>query len=955
MHNRKEEKMTEGQKTDYKNSLNLPQTKFKMKANAAFKEVETQKYWEENNIYEKNIAQRDKNNKFILHDGPPYLSSEKIHIGTALNKILKDILVKYKSQRGYYSPYVPGYDGHGLPIENAVVKSIKGGREAITPEELRKKCREFAHKNLKGQENNFKRLGVWGNWEKPYLTIDPEFEGEQIRVFGEMYQNGYVVKGLKPVYWCADCETALAEAEVEYAEHTSKSIYVKFQIEGEEARKAYEAAELNINNPLGAVIWTTTPWTIPSNLAIALNPKLQYGFVQKDGEEQVYLIAIDLLENFARGVEWEENTYKILGTTSGSKLEYLKANHPLYDRHSLLILGDHVTTEAGTGCVHTAPGHGLEDYEVGNRYDIGVLSPLTNKGIFTEEAGQFAGIRYNKANDIIIEELQKAGALLGLSEIQHSYPHCWRCKAPVIYRATEQWFVDVGAFREKTLGEIDKVQWIPKSGHQRIYKMVESRSDWCISRQRAWGVPIPVFYCKDCNKSIVTEETIAKVADTFDKESSDAWIKYDAKTLLPEGFSCPDCKRQNFKKEADIMDVWFDSGVTHRAVVDLRKDELGSTPVELYLEGSDQHRGWFQSSLLTSMATKGTSPYKSVLTHGFALDSNGRKMSKSLGNVVDPQKIVNVYGADVLRLWAASVDYTNDVKIGDNIIQQLVEVFKKVRNTSRFLIGNLFDFDPAVDYVEYSELKEIDKYALHELQVLVKKITDAFDNYEFYKYYQLLQNFAAVDLSSFYLDIVKDRLYTAGKKSVSRRACQTVLHETLQTLVRLMVPVIPHQAEDIWQFIPEIQKGNTESILLSDWPEIKSEWLNAEIDEKWNTILQIREIVSKAIEPLRADKKIGSSLETSVSIYIENKADVVEMLKSQANELSSIFITSQAEVSAEDIQPEKTMRVHEEEGYKIYVTSATGEKCERCWKFRTLGEHSEHPTICTECAQAVEE
>jgi len=946
--------MSEQQKTDYKNTLNLPQTDFKMKADAANREVQTQKFWEENNIYEKNLEQRDKTCKFILHDGPPYLSSDKIHIGTALNKILKDILVKYKSQSGYYSPYVPGYDGHGLPIENAVVKSIKGGREALTPAELRAKCREFAHNNLKGQETNFKRLGVWGNWEKPYLTIDPEFESVQTRVFGEMYKNGYVTKGLKPVYWCADCETALAEAEVEYADHTSHSVYVRFELQGENALKAYAAAGFEKQNSLFAVIWTTTPWTLPANLAIALHPKLQYAFVQKDGDENIYIIGVDLLESFAKGVNWEENTYKILGTTTGERLEYLKAKHPLFERESLIILGEHVTTEAGTGCVHTAPGHGLEDYEVGNRYKIGVLSPLTNKGVFTKQAHQYEGLRYNRANEIIIEDLQKCGALLGHGTILHSYPHCWRCKAPVIYRATEQWFVTVGAFRDKTLAEIDKVQWIPASGHQRIYKMVESRSDWCISRQRAWGVPIPVFYCENCNNTIVTDETINSVAEKFEKESSDVWVKCSSKELLPEGFKCPKCSSDNFRKETDIMDVWFDSGITHRAVVDARKNELCGSPAELYLEGSDQHRGWFQSSLLTSVATKGEAPYKAVLTHGFVLDGNGRKMSKSLGNVVDPQKIVGVYGADVLRLWAASVDYRNDVKIGDNIIQQLVEVFKKVRNTARFLIGNLYDFDPAVDYVEYNDLKEIDKVALHKLQVLVENVTKAFDDYEFYKYYQYLQNFAAVDLSSFYLDIVKDRLYTAGKKSLSRRACQTVLHETLQTLVRLFVPVMPHQAEDIWQYIPQVQKGTIESVLLTNWTEINKDWFNEDLNKKWNKILELREIVSRAIEPIRADKKIGSSLEAAVYIKVTNSPEVEEMLKSSENELSSIFITSQACIF-NDNEPQDIMSKLEEGGFTIYVTPARGEKCERCWKFRQLGVNRDYETICDECYEAVTE
>lgn len=945
--------MSEKQKIDYKNTLNLPQTNFKMKANAAVKEVEIQKYWEENKIYEKNIQQRKNSSRFLLHDGPPYLSSNKIHIGTALNKILKDIITKYKAQSGFYSPYVPGYDGHGLPIENAVVKSIKGGREALTPEELRKKCREFALANLKGQEGDFKRLGIWGNWEQPYITINPDFEAEQVRVFGKINKKGYVYKGLKPVYWCADCETALAEAEVEYADHKSHSVYVKFPIKKEEAQKAYNAAGLDINNPLYIVIWTTTPWTLPANLAVAVHPRLEYIFVQKNNTDEVYIVAVDLLESFANNIGWEENSYKILGSAEGEKFEYIKADHPFFNRTSLIILGEHVTTEAGTGAVHTAPGHGLEDYEAGIKYKIGVLSPLNNKGVFTKEAEKFEGMRYNKTNEIIVQELQNRNALLGHGEILHSYPHCWRCKNPVIYRATEQWFINVEAFRDKALEAINEVKWIPQNNHTRIYNMVESRSDWCISRQRAWGVPVPVFYCNDCNKAIITDETINNVAGIFEKESSDAWIKYTAKELLPKDFKCPYCSSDEIKKESDIMDVWFDSGITHASVVDARKEELGETPVELYLEGSDQHRGWFQSSLLTSVATKDTAPYKSVLTHGFVLDGAGRKMSKSLGNVVEPQSIINKYGADVLRLWTASVDYTNDVRISENIVQQLIEIYKKVRNTCRFLLGNLYDFDPAVDYVKYSKLGEIDKYALHKLQKLVENVTLAFDKYEFYKYYQLIQNFTS-DFSSFYLDIVKDRLYTAGKKSISRRSTQTVLFETLNVICTLLTPVTPHLAEDIWQHVIPSQKGSLESILLSDWPKIKAEFLNEEINSRWNEILNLREIVTRAIEPIRAEKRIGSSLETAVFIKVLDRPDLKKILESVKDDLSSVFITSQAVILEDAFEPENILNKYEENSYIIYVTLASGEKCERCWKYSSyVGTNAVHETLCNDCINAI--
>ena len=934
--------MTETEKKEYKDTLNLPKTTLEMRANATKKEPETQKFWEEHNIYKKMTENKDKTNSFILHDGPPYLSSEKIHVGTALNKILKDILIKYKTQRGYYAPYVPGYDGHGLPIENKVVKNIEGGRNAVTPAQLRAKCREYAHNSLKGQESEFKRLGVLGNWEDPYLTINPEYEAEQVRVFGEMYKKGYIEKGLKPVYWCASCETALAEAEVEYADHTSTSIYVRFKFDDESTAKLKEKFDfLKDENNIYSIIWTTTPWTIPSNLAISVHPKFEYSFFKYNGD--TYYAATGLLGNFLNGVDWQEEDITILGTCKGEELELLNTKHPLYDRNSTVICGEHVTLDAGTGSVHTAPGHGLEDYEVCCKYKIGVYSPLDSKGVWTEEAGDLAGIPYYKGNSIVIDKLKDCGALLAASDLQHSYPHCWRCKKPVIYRATPQWFVKVDKFKKETLEEIKKVKFIPASGEARISNMVESRTDWCISRQRAWGVPIPVFYCEDCGEVIVTDETIEHVAKLFEKESSDAWVKYSEKELLPENFVCPKCGKNHFKKENDIMDVWFDSGVSWKAVVEKRADELNHIPVDMYLEGSDQHRGWFQSSLLTAVATQGIAPYKQVLTHGFVFGEDGRKMSKSLGNYIRPDDIIKNYGADILRLWAASVDYRNDIKIGDNIIKQLAEIFKKTRNTARFLIGNLFDFEPEKDYVEYNDLKDLDKFALHKLYQLIENVTEAFEGYEFYKYFQCLQNFAAVDLSAFYLDIVKDRLYTSGKKSLSRRACQTVMYEILQALVRIIMPVMPHQAEDIWQNVPENQRGGLESILLSSWPEMKEEWNNAKLEEDFAKILKIRETVTKAIEPLRADKKVGSSLE--VAVYVKSNEN--ELLKSCENELCNIFITSQAFVTEE--KPADVLNEYTEDETTIWVTKAHGEKCCRCWKYRELNSDG----ICSECQEAV--
>lgn len=935
--------MTETTQKQYKDTLNLPQTTLAMRANATQREPEIQKFWEENDIYNKMLSNRDKANSFVLHDGPPYLSSGKIHVGTALNKILKDILIKYKTMKGYYAPMVPGYDGHGLPIENAVVKNIKGGRHSITEGELREKCREYAANSLKGQESEFKRLGVLGNWDNPYLTIKPEYEAEQVRVFGEMYKKGYIEKGLKPVYWCASCETALAEAEVEYADISSKSIYVRFEFDEDSMLKIKNMIDTQ-GKKVYAIIWTTTPWTIPSNVAISMHPRFEYTFFEYSGD--IYVAATDLLGTFLTDVGWEESDIKVVGTAIGQDFELMNTKHPLVDRKSKIILGEHVTLDAGTGLVHTAPGHGLEDYEVGVKYGVEVFSPLDATGCWKEEVGipELVGVPYYKGNDMVIDMLEGVNALVYQNEINHSYPHCWRCKHPVIYRATPQWFVKVDKFRQQAMDAIHNVKWIPASGESRIGNMVAGRTDWCISRQRAWGVPIPIFYCEECGEVICSDETIENVARIFEKESSDAWVNHSAEELLPAGFKCPKCGKTHFRKEKDIMDVWFDSGVSWRAVVEKRAEELGHTPVDMYLEGSDQHRGWFQSSLLTSIATQGKAPYKQVLTHGFVFGEDGRKMSKSLGNYIRPDDIIKNYGADILRLWAASVDYKNDIKIGNNIIGQLAEIFKKTRNTARFLIGNLFDFDPAKDYVPYENLKLIDKFALHKLNKLIEEVTQSFEAYEFYKYFQCLQNFAAVDLSSFYLDIVKDRLYTAGKKSLSRRACQTVLYENLMALVRILTPVMPHQAEDIWQSVPEAQKGGLISILLADFPVARPEWNNEQLEQDFAKILKSREVVTRAIEPLRADKKVGSALEVGIYLKAEDNA----VLKANESDLADIYIVSQAALT--DAKPsEEVLNEYSEDGYEVWVVKAKGEKCCRCWKYRELNTDG----ICPECAEAV--
>ncbi len=949
---------TQNTAMDYKATLNLPQTDFKMKAGAATREPELEAFWEENQVYEKVQSARDKAHRFLLHDGPPYLSADKIHIGTALNKILKDIVTKYKTQQGFYSPYVPGYDGHGLPIENAVVKSIKGGRQAITETELRKRCREFALHNLKGQEQNFKRLGIWGNWSQPYITIDGQFEAIQIRLFWEMYQKNYVYKGLKPVYWCSSCETALAEAEVEYADHTSQSIFVRFNSgEVQPAGLPPEVASEWPNTYF--VIWTTTPWTIPANLGLALNAKMQYVFI-KTPQWGTLVMAEELSQAFIDKVGLTD--YTIVHKMMGDQLEHLKPKHPLYDRLSPTVLGDHVTAEAGTGIVHTAPGHGHEDYLVGQQYNLGILSPVSPKGTFTEEAGErFAGLHYEKGNFAVIEALQEVGALLSHEKFNHSYPHCWRCHNPVIYRATEQWFVSIDGFRAKTLEEIRKVDWVPARGEHRITSMIENRSDWCISRQRVWGVPIPVFYCQQCNEPLINQQTIDQVSQRFEQETSDAWWAYDARTLLGDGFACGKCGHTEFSKEMDIMDVWFDSGVSHTAVVEQRADELGHLPVELYLEGSDQHRGWFQSSLLTSVAVRGERPYKSVLTHGFVLDPDGRKMSKSLGNVVDPLDVIKQMGADVLRLWVASVDYTNDVRIGKEILGQLAEVYRKVRNTIRFILGNLSGFDAVQDRVAYEDLSLLDQYLLHRLQTVVETLTEAFDGYEFHKYYQVLQNFCVTELSSLYFDVTKDILYTSHAKSPQRRAVQTVLYELLATLTPMLVPVMPHLAEDIWLNIPAEHKptfGQPEapmSILMAPWPSVNRTYFSPEVDSRFKQLLKVKEAVNLALERPRAEGLIGSSLEAVV--HLVPKADALRSLLQsiEATDMAALFITSGVQV-AEVVPAEVIGQSEGSAGLDItvYAVKSANSKCVRCWKYLpSVGQHASHPEICAGCLEAV--
>jgi len=924
---------------DYSKTLNLPKTDFPMRANLPKREPEIQRFWDDLDIYLKVREWRKGAPTFILHDGPPYANGD-IHIGTAMNKILKDIVVKFATMDGYDSPYVPGWDTHGLPIELMAIKRMGIDRKKIGAVELRNRCREYALKYVEIQKKQFVRLGVRGDWENPYLTLTPDFEAQQVRIFGEMAKRGYIYKGLKPVYWCADCETALAEAEVEYQDRRSPSIYVAFPVRDGKGILEEENTFF--------VIWTTTPWTIPANLAIALHPGVRY--VEVDTEKGKLVLAQDLVEEAFEEIGIED--YGVRRRFAGKELEGIVCRHPLFDRDSLVILADHVTVEDGTGCVHTAPGHGHEDYEVGQKYGLPVLNPLDGKGVFTEEAGPFAGLTYEEGNKVIPRALEEVGALLKVSFITHQYPSCWRCKSPLLYRATEQWFASVEGFRKEALEAIGKVEFIPPWGRERIQNMVRDRSDWCISRQRVWGVPIPVFYCNDCGKEVINDQTIEAVATLFGREGSNAWFTKEADEILPAGTACPECGGASFRKETDIMDVWFDSGSSHAAVLEARQDL--SWPADMYLEGSDQHRGWFQSSLLTAVATRGTAPYRSILTHGFVVDGEGRKMSKSLGNVIYPQEVVDRYGADILRLWVASSDYRGDIRVSQDILKQMAEVYRKIRNTARFLLGNLGDFDPAADTVEYGDLPEIDRWALNELQKLVRKVTRAYRSYQYHLLYHAIHNFCAVDMSAFYLNVLKDRLYCSAVGSAGRRAAQTVLLEVATTLAKLIAPVLTHTAEEIWQYLPK-PEGAPVSIQLTDWPQVKEEYLDPELEGRWEVLLKVREEVSKALEQARADKLIGDSLEAEVEVYPNQ--EVEDLLAQYREQLAEIFIVSGADLlGAGEEAPADAFVSEEMEGLAIKVKQASGEKCERCWTYSLeVGEDEEHPTLCARCRTVIRE
>ncbi len=908
-----------------------------MKANLKDLEPRTILRWKEQGTYGL-VQERNRGNKtYILHDGPPYANGH-IHIGHALNKILKDVIVKYKSMQGFSSPYVPGWDCHGLPIEHQVLKNLGPKKDTMGKAEIRKLCREYAGKFIDIQREEFKRLGVFGDWDTPYLTMNYAYEAAIVRELGKFVGAGGVYKGKKPVYWCGSCETALAEAEVEYADHESPSIWVRFALP--DAAKAVPALA---GKNVAVVIWTTTPWTLVSNLAVALHPEFDYVAVDI-GVNAVIIIAEALLAQSLQ--KFGVSDYKIIEKFKGKKLEGLKARHPFMDRDSLVILGEHVTLEAGTGIVHTAPGHGQEDYEAGMRYGLDVYAPVDHKARFTKEAGVFVGENVHKANKGIISLLKEKNALLAEEPLVHSYPHCWRCKNPVIFRATEQWFISMknNDLLKKTVENVHKVAWVPGWGKDRFLSMVEKRPDWCISRQRAWGVSIAAFTCKDCGQLLLDKAIIDHVAAIVEKEGADVWFTRSAAELMPAGTSCKKCGKHDFEKEMDILDVWFDSGVSHAAVLKQRT-EL-SWPADLYLEGSDQHRGWFQSSLLTSVGTTGMSPYRSVLTHGFTVDGSGKKMSKSAGNVVAPQEVIDKYGAEVLRLWVSAADYRDDVRISPEILTHLAEAYRRIRNTSRYLLGNLSDFDPGRDKVADKDLLEIDRWAMHRLQMLVQRVEKAYDEFEFHVVFHSLHNFCAVDMSSFYLDILKDRLYTAKKSSVQRRSGQTAMHAILSAMVRLMAPVLSFTADEVWG---SINGGAKTSVFLAEFPKVEEKFIDDELEARWNTIIAVRGEAAKVLEALRRDKKIGHSLDAGVTLYLA--PELYELLNNYAKDLAFIFIVSSVSLEKEADAHADAFASDVVKGLRIAAGPAIGVKCARCWMYReTVGSVKEHPEICDRCA-----
>ena len=914
---------------DYKDTLLMPKTDFPMRGNLPKREPAMQEEWAAQDIYGK-VQERTKGRPhFILHDGPPYANGD-LHMGHAMNKVLKDMIVRHKSMTGYHAPYVPGWDTHGLPIEQALVNTgIK--RQDYSIAEFRKLCEEYAYKQIDSQRSQFKRIGVRGDWDNPYITLKPEYEARQIQVFGEMARKGYIYKGLKPVYWSPSSESALAEAEIEYQDKKSPSIYVSFPV-----KDGLGVVEEDVK----FLIWTTTPWTIPANLGITVHPEFNYVIVKV--KEEKFLIAQDLLAFVVEELGWED--YSIERELKGAALDRVIAKHPLYDRDSLVMLGDHVTIDAGTGCVHTAPGHGEEDFYVSKEYGIDALSPVDDKGMMTDEAPGFEGLFYDDANKAVVEALDKVGALQKLSFVTHSYPHDWRTKKPVIYRATAQWFASIETFRDELLGAIKETKFTPAWGETRLYNMVRDRGDWCISRQRVWGVPIPVFYAEN-GEPIITEETIAHVSNLFREHGSNVWFEREAVDLLPEGFTHADSPNGVFTKETDIMDVWFDSGSSHQAVLDERDDLV--YPADLYLEGSDQYRGWFNSSLTTSVAINGHAPYKGLLSHGFTLDKQGRKMSKSLGNTIVPAKVMDQMGAEILRLWVSSVDYTADVRVSDSNFKQVSEVYRKIRNTFRFIHGNTSDFNPKTDSIAFTDLRPVDQYVYVKLQDLVQEVRTAYENYEFAGVYHAVNNFCTGILSSFYLDIAKDVVYIEHKEHAHRRAMQTVMYETLLSLVKVLTPILPHTADEMWSHLEHVEE---ESVQLTDMPVAQDLGADAgALRERFATLMLIRDDVLKALEVARNEKGIGKSLEAKVTVFVPE--ELKDIFKADDVDYAQFFIVSAFKEGELAAAPAEALKL---DTVSVLVEQADGEKCERCWTIsETVGKDETHPEICERCADVV--
>lgn len=927
---------------DYRATLNLPQTDFKMKANLAQNEPLLLAQWEEEQLYARMQEECSGRPLYVLHDGPPYANGH-IHMGTAFNKVLKDIILKSKRMAGFCCPYVPGWDCHGLPIEHQVDKELGPRKKSMDKLGIRQECRKFATKWIKSQKEEFERLGVLGDWHEPYLTMNYGYEAAIAREFNRFLLAGSVVRSKKPVYWCSSCQTALAEAEVEYYDHTSPSIYVKFPVLDDLGDVAPELAGKSVS----VVIWTTTPWTLPGNLAIALHPDFRYAAVEVGGE--LWILAEGLVEQAC--ADMGITGYTIRATFGATGLEGKKCRHPLFERDSVLILAPYVTLDTGTGCVHTAPGHGREDYLSGVRYGLPILSPVDNAGRFTEEAGAYAGMFIYDANGRINQDLLAKGALIKEAALKHSYPHCWRCKKPVIFRATAQWFIAMehNDLRQKALAAIKEVTWTPRWGMERIYGMVAARPDWCISRQRVWGVPLTVFYCEDCGTVVRDSAAAETIVRLFTEKGADAWFSVSASDILGPDRRCGQCNGANFIKEEDILDVWFDSGVSYAAVCEERP-ELRS-PADLYLEGTDQHRGWFHSSLLASVGTRGKPPYHGVLTHGFVVDGQGKKMSKSLGNVIAPAEIIKKYGAEILRLWVSAEDYRDDIKISDEILRQLTDSYRKIRNTIRYLLGNLYDFHPDTERVAIGEMDELDRWALHQLEVLKQKVIQAYEAFEFHAVYHALYQFCGVTMSSLYLDILKDRLYTEPAASIARKGAQTVLYDILDALVRLMAPVLSFTAAEVWEHMPPCQKRE-KNVFVALFPALRPDHYDKELDEQWERLFGVRAEITKVLELARQEKRIGHSLDAEVQITASG--ELAKFLQQHWQKLRALSIVSRLawkDEAGPDARQAETLPE-----LRVLVIPAAGEKCERCWlKDGTVGRRPEHPCLCERCAAVVAE